>query len=134
MAAEAAAIGAAEAAAAETDMVTDGFRDFTLEQLSRIAPAIRSRRMFGGVGIYSSDRFFALLDDDILYLKADDVTRPDFAAAGMPPFQPAGEGGETMSYYAVPAELLEDAEALEPWVTRALDAASRKRTRRPRSR
>jgi DNA transformation protein len=115
-------------------MVSEGFREFTLEQLGRVAPAIRSRRMFGGVGVYSSDRFFALLDDDILYLKADDVTRPEFVAAGMPPFQPGGEGGETMSYYAVPPDLLEDAEALEPWVTRALDAATRKRTRPRRSR
>lgn len=114
-------------------MVTDGFREFTLEQLGRVAPAVRARRMFGGVGVYSSDRFFALLDDDVLYLKADAVTRPEFEAAGMPPFQPGGEGGETMSYYAIPADLLEDAEALEPWVTLALDAASRKRVR-PRRR
>lgn len=110
--------------------VTDGFRDFTIEQLARVAPAIRSRRMFGGIGIYSADRFFALIDDDILYLKADAVTRPEFEAARMPPFQPFGEGGETMSYYAVPADVLEDADALTPWVERALDAAGRKRTRK----
>lgn len=113
-------------------MVSDGFREFTLEQLGRVAPAIRSRRMFGGVGVYSSDRFFALIDDDVLYLKADAATRPEFEAAGMPPFRPAGEGGETMSYYAVPAEILEDAESLEAWVNRALDAAMRRRVRRPR--
>ena len=110
--------------------VTDGFRDFALEQLARVAPAIRSRRMFGGVGVYSADRFFALMDDDALYLKADARSRPDFEAAGMPPFRPFGEEGETMSYYAVPADLLEDADALEPWVERALAAAGRKRRRR----
>lgn len=109
--------------------VSEGFREFALEQLGRVAPAIRSRRMFGGIGIYSADRFFALLDDDVLYLKADDVTRPAFEAAGMPPFT-YGEAGETMSYYAVSAEVLEDADALAPWVDRALDAAQRKRTRR----
>lgn len=108
-------------------MVSDGFRDFALEQLGRVAPAIRSRRMFGGVGVYSDDRFFALLDDDTLYLKADAVTRSEFEAAGMQPFRPFGEGGETMSYYAVSADVLEDAEALQPWVRRALDAAGRKR-------
>lgn len=108
-------------------MVSDGFREFALEQLARVAPAIRSRRMFGGVGIYSSDRFFALIDDDVLYLKANDLNRGEFEAAGMAPFRPYGEGGETMSYYAVAADVLEDAEALEPWVERALSAASRKR-------
>ena len=108
-------------------MVSEGFRAFALEQLARVAPAIRSRRMFGGVGIYSADRFFALIDDDVVYLKADAVTRSEFESAAMPPFRPYGEGGETMSYYALSADVLEDAEALEPWVARALAAAARKR-------
>lgn len=110
--------------------VSDGFRDFALEQLGRVAPAIRSRRMFGGIGVYSRDRFFAIMDDDVVYLKADPVTRPEFEAAGMSPFQPFGEGGETMSYYALDADVLEDAEALDPWVARALAAAGRKAARR----
>jgi DNA transformation protein len=32
--------------------------------------------MFGGVGIYSGDLFFALIADDTVYFKADDSTRP----------------------------------------------------------
>ena len=28
--------------------------------------------MFGGVGLYCGERFFALIDDGILYLKVDD--------------------------------------------------------------
>ena len=107
--------------------VSEGFRTLALEQLGRVAPRIRARGMFGGVGVYSADRFFALLDDDVLYLKADDVTRPLFEAEGLPPFRPTGEGGETMSYYAVSADWLEDPDALRPWVDRALEAAARKK-------
>jgi DNA transformation protein len=62
--------------------VTESFSRFTLEQLSRCAPGIRGRSMFGGVGIYARDLFFALLADDTLYLKVDDTTRPSFAALG----------------------------------------------------
>jgi DNA transformation protein len=108
--------------------VTPSFRSFALDQLGRVTPdGVRDRRMFGGVGIYAGDYFIALLDDDALYLKADDESRENFTAAAMPPFMPFGEGGEVMSYYRVPAETLEDVDALRPWVELALGAAQRKR-------
>ena len=109
--------------------VSEGFRTLALEQLGRVAPRIRARGMFGGVGVYSADRFFALLDDDVLYLKADDVTRPLFEAEGLLPFRPGGDSGEVMSYYAVSADWLEDPDALRPWVNRALGAAARKKSK-----
>ena len=88
--------------------------------------------MFGGVGIYSGDLFFALIDDDTVYFKVDDTNRPDFEARGMVPFRPAGPDGEVMQYYAVPEDLLEDPEALRPWIDRALQVARRKKARRAR--
>jgi len=116
--------------------VTPGFRLFALEQLARVVPggeaALRARAMFGGVGVYAGDRFFALLDDDVLYLKVDDATRPEFEAAGMRPFMPGGDPAQTMQYYDVPAEVLEDADALRPWAALALDAAARKSRRGPK--
>jgi DNA transformation protein len=112
--------------------VTPTFQAFVLEQLGRVTPVLRAKPMFGGVGIYAGERFFALIDDDVLYLKADEVTRPEFLAAGMPPFQPFGDGTQVMQYYAVSADLLEDADALDPWVARALAAAGRKRQPKPK--
>ena len=100
--------------------VSPSFRAFILDQLKRVAPRVRDRPMFGGVGIYAGELFFALLDDDTLYLKVDDSNRPDFEARGMGPFRPSGEGGEVMQYYRVPDDLLEDAEALRPWVEKAI--------------
>jgi DNA transformation protein and related proteins len=110
--------------------VTPSFRAFVLDQLARTTGGVRGRAMFGGLGVYANELFFALVDNDTLYLKADDLTRPDFEARGMSPFRPYGDGGEVMSYYQVPAELLEDVEALQPWVDRALAAAERKRRKR----
>jgi DNA transformation protein and related proteins len=108
--------------------VSAAFRTFALEQLSRVAP-VTHRAMFGGVGIYSEGLFFALMDDDVLYLKVDDVTRGDFEAAGCGPFRPAGPAGEAMQYYELPGDLLEDADRLRPWVAGALDVARRSRRR-----
>ena len=110
--------------------VNDGFRTFVLEQLARTTPGLRARSMFGGVGIYAGDLFFALMDDDVLYFKVDDNTRARFEELGMGPFRPHGVGGEVMQYYEVPADVLEDTEALAPWAARAVEVARRARTRK----
>lgn len=105
---------------------TPGFRDFVLDQLSRAGLRVRARPMFGGFGIYVGDRFFALIADDTLYFKVDDSNRPDFEALGMKPFQPYGEDGGTMGYYQVPADLLDDPDALRPWAEQSIAVAAKK--------
>lgn len=110
--------------------VSPTFRDYVLDQLGRVAPDIRSRGMFGGVGIYSGELFFALIDDDTLYLKVDDGNRADFEAIGMGPFRPFGEEGEVMQYYEVPAELLDGGEQLGSWVEKAIEVARRAKRKR----
>src|SRR3954468_15215261 len=109
-----------------------GFLQYVLEQLERLG-GVSSRRMFGAVGLYRDDVFFALIDDDTLYFKVDDSTRPDYASRGMEPFRPYGPDREGMQYYCVPAEILEDAEALGEWVQRAT-AVARQARKRPRRR
>ncbi|HYX81841.1 MAG TPA: TfoX/Sxy family protein [Gemmatimonadales bacterium] len=97
-----------------------------MDQLGRVVPHVRSRAMFGGFGIYAGDLFFALIADDTLYFKADDSNRPDYEAVGMKPFQPYGPGSEAMQYYQVPADLLDESEALRPWAEKAIAVAARK--------
>jgi DNA transformation protein and related proteins len=109
--------------------VNPTFRTFVLEQLGRCVPSIRARAMFGGVGIYAGELFFALIADDTLYFKVDEVTRPEFERRGLEPFRPYGEQGEVMSYYRVSEDLLEDAEELRGWVAQAVEVARRARRR-----
>ena len=91
--------------------------------------------MFGGVGIYSGDLFFALIADDTLYFKVDDSNRPAFVARGMKPFLPYGDEREVMQYYEVPAELLDEPDALRPWAEQSIGVAAQKaRTKRKRGR
>jgi len=110
--------------------VSSSFRTFVIDQLSRVIPRVRARSMFGGVGIYASDRFFALIADDTLYLKVDESNRPDFEARGMGPFRPYAGHGEVMQYYEVPGDLLDDPEALRPWAEKAIAVAGRKKVKR----
>jgi DNA transformation protein len=109
--------------------VTPTFKTFVLEQLGRQIQGIRGRNMFGGVGIYSGQLFFALIADDTLYFKVDESNRPDFDLRGMAPFRPYGEDGEIMQYYVVPDDILEDAERLGSWAEKAIIVAQRAKRR-----
>lgn len=111
--------------------VTPDYRAFVLEQMGRVAP-VTSRSMFGGVGIYSDGFFFALLDNDTTYLKVDDSNCGDFEAAGTGPFSPFGDPKMVMQYYELPADLLEDADALRPWMSKAIDVARAARRKKKR--
>jgi DNA transformation protein len=112
--------------------VSPSFRTFVLEQLGRGGVPVRGRSMFGGVGIYAGDLFFALIADDTLYFKADESNRPDFEARGLGPFRPYGDGGEEMHYFRIPEDLLEDPEQLGVWADKAIEVA--RRARRPGAR
>ena len=103
--------------------VTPGYREFVIEQLEPIAP-ITAKSMFGGVGLYAEEYFFALIADDRLYFKVDDANRPDFEAAGMEPFRPYGDE-RAMKYYEVPIGVLEDVDALRHWAEKAIAVAQR---------
>jgi DNA transformation protein and related proteins len=110
--------------------VSKDFLAYVLEQLQSLGQ-VTSRRMFGGVGLYADGLFFALLDDDTLYFKVDDSNRADYQQRGSTPFVPFPDRSEvSMSYFNIPAEVLDDAEDLQHWARKsvavALTAAGRK--------
>lgn len=112
--------------------VSESYRSFVLEQLARAAPRIRGKSMFGGVGVYSGDHFFALIDNDTLFFKVDDSNRGDFVAARMKPWSPFESGKAATGYYELPADLLEDPDAMKPWVEKAIAVAARKKAKKPK--
>ncbi len=104
------------------------FTDWVAEQLSVLGP-IRVRSMFGGFGVYLDDLFFAIIDEDVLYFKADDANRDRFQEAASEPFRYPMKDGVMMSlsYYAAPESALDDPEELLAWARLGLDAALRAR-------
>ena len=104
--------------------VSDGFRAFVLDQFSELGE-VTPRPMFGGVGLYHEGQFFAIIAGDVLYLKVDDTTRPDYVKAGMKPFRPYPQRPVTMQYFAVPAAVLESPLELARWARRAIGVAGR---------
>ena len=67
--------------------VTPEFRDFVLDQLARVS-ALRAKRMFGGIGLYSGERFFGIVAADEVFFKVDDSNRGAYERARSEPFRP----------------------------------------------
>jgi DNA transformation protein len=96
----------------------------------RLAPLgqIRPKAMFGGFGVYCDGLFFAIVIDDQIFLKVDTTSRPEFEAAGCEPFTYVMRGKrQSMSYYTLPEEAVEDDLAFLGWARRGLEAALRAR-------
>ena len=51
--------------------VSASFKEFLIEQMAGFGP-VTIRAMFGGAGVMRDGLMFALIDDEVLYLKADD--------------------------------------------------------------
>lgn len=102
--------------------------DFVANVLDLLAPwgGVSARRMFGGYALCRRGLTFAIVADDVLYLKVDDRNRPDFEAAGMEPFTYEGRNRSVaLPYWEAPSELFDDPDAMIAWARRALDAAPR---------
>ena len=109
-------------------MAQDALLDHCLELLAAVGRP-RSRRMFGGHGLYVDDLFIAIIAYDRLYLKADGDTRVRFEAAHSQPFTYAKKGGETtvLGYWTAPEEAMDSPGAMAPWARLAMAAALRAR-------
>jgi DNA transformation protein and related proteins len=103
--------------------VSSDFVDYVIEQL-RLLGRVSARRMFGGVGLYFDGLFFGLIDDDTLYLRVDDSNRGEFVRLGSKPFVPVRDKPDvSMSYFDVPADLLDDSEELSRWARKSVGVA-----------
>ena len=104
--------------------VSVSFKAYVLEQLAD-AKRAKARPMFGGVGLYWDGSFFAVIDDDTVFFKVDDSTRPAFEQAGSGPFDPFKNGKPMRGYYELPPEILEDRAQLAIWRATAVEVARR---------
>jgi DNA transformation protein len=84
--------------------------------------------MFGGAAVYSHGLIFALLDDGVVWLKADEINAPVLEAAGARQFIYPTKDGKTMAmaYWSLPESALDDADEAVDWARQSIDAALRK--------
>lgn len=101
------------------------FVEFLTEVFAQFGP-IRTRKMFGGYGVYRDGTMFGLVADDTLYLKADATIVHHFESLGLGQFE-YGKGSKLvkMSYYLAPADIFDDPEQAAAWARRSFEVAMR---------
>ena len=102
--------------------------DFVEYALELLAPLknVRARKMFGGYGIYRESVMFGLVADEVLYLKVDQETIPEYEALGLGPFLFEKNGKMVaMSYYQAPEDAMDSSSDLCEWAEKAYRVALR---------
>ncbi|MEL7482221.1 MAG: TfoX/Sxy family protein [Pseudomonadota bacterium] len=101
----------------------DPFHDFVYELFGPLG-ALRIKKMFGGAGVWCDDQIFAILSDNVIYLKADPALRARLEAEGGDVFvwtNPKTGKTNEMQYVSLPEAALDDPEAAIDWARAALD-------------
>lgn len=103
-----------------------GFAEFVVSDLLSGVDDVRYRAMFGGYGIYKGEVMFGLIAEDELYFKVTDDNRREYEDAGSQPFVYTGHKKPvTISYWLVPAEVIDDHKTVTDWAMDAYKAARR---------
>ncbi|MGZ8370987.1 MAG: TfoX/Sxy family protein [Caulobacteraceae bacterium] len=86
------------------------------------------KRMFGGASVYSNGLIFALIDDDVLWLRADEQNEQALKDADARQFTYPMKGGKLMSmgYWSLPDSAADDPDEAVVWARASLAAAERK--------
>jgi DNA transformation protein len=102
------------------------FRAFLEDQMAEFGK-VSIKKMFGGAGVYRDGLMFALVDRDVLYLKADAESRGEFDALGLAPFSYQTKDGQRTltSYFRAPAVCLDDPAEMTEWCRKGYAAALR---------
>ena len=113
--------------------VSKDFAAYVQELFAGLGP-VRIKAMFGAAGVYADDLMFAIIADDVLYLRADAETEAQFKAAGSAPFVYKSRDGAEMvlGYWRAPDDALESPDGAAPWARLSIDAALRKRAGKER--
>jgi DNA transformation protein and related proteins len=97
------------------------------EQLNAARP-VRTRKMFGGLGIYLDEMFFGVCDDDKTFFKVDDQTIAAYEGRGMGPWIMGGQLND--NYREVPDAVMAEPGELGEWIDAAVDVAKRRKTKK----
>lgn len=90
---------------------------------------VNYKNMFSGFGLYKSGQIFAIVCDDMLYLKADKQSQPLLESKGSEQFiyisNKAKNKKAKMSYWSVPQEFFDSPEKASYWAEIAYQAGLR---------
>lgn len=102
---------------------SNDYHEYLMSDVFREIPGISAKKMFGGFGYYQDGVIFAILADEQLYFKVGEGNQRDYEKLGCKPFTYPMKNGRstTLSYWELPAEILEDPEKLPLWIEKAVE-------------
>lgn len=104
-------------------VVSKNFENYIRELLDPICN-YRMKKMFGGLGIYADELFFAMISEDILYLKTNEETRLNFERLGKKAFIPFKHKKLVLkNYYEIPDETLDDEDLFKRFILDSINVA-----------
>jgi len=111
--------------------------EWVQELLAGLGP-LTIKRMFGAAGVYHEGLMFAVIDDGVLWLRADAENVEALKAAGSRQFEFQSRDGEVMqlSYWTIPETAVDDPDEACDWARASIEAARRKAAakKKPRKR
>ena len=114
------------------------FGEWVQEHFAALGP-LQIKPMFGAAAVYADGLIFALLDDGVVWLKADEENEPALRDAGATQFTYPMKDGRIMpmAYWSLPDAAVDDADEAARWARLSLAAAVRKaakkKPRKPRA-
>ncbi|WP_375326339.1 TfoX/Sxy family protein [Candidatus Tisiphia endosymbiont of Nemotelus uliginosus] len=94
-------------------ITSDEFLDYVIDILSPLYQ-VKTRKLFGGYGLYINGKIFALIAKQELYFKASNQAMEFLIKFDSEPFSyKKRDKIIKMSYWKVPAEILENPELLQ---------------------
>lgn len=96
--------------------------------------SVSRRAMMGGATLYLDGIIFAIIDDNLIWFKADATSDAMWDSAGCPRFSfTMGEGRVgSMNYRRAPDDVYDDADAMREWAMHGVAAGQRAPARKPR--
>lgn len=108
-------------------IMANEFNDFVYEMLQDWHP-ITIKRMFGSYGVFRDNSMFAIIDNDILYFKANEDTKHHFENINCPQFTYRKKDNRIVNirYYQIPDECYDSIETMEHYANIAWQASKNK--------
>ena len=105
-----------------------GTVDFLLDQMAG-AGGVSAKKMFGEYGLYCDGKMFAIVADDMLFIKPTDVGRAWISAMGTP--QEAPPYPQAKPYFLIDGGLWDERDWLSELARRTADALPQPKPKPP---
>lgn len=107
------------------------YAQYVLDMFKPHGP-MTAKALFGGYAFYCGGVIFAIIVEDQLYFKVDELTRADFESHDAQQFVYQGKSKTVaMPYMILPESILENRDELPVWIAKACEVSVRSGKKKP---